>query len=505
MRPVASAEYRRVQALPRRQKRDLPADQLQEALAKPSCNIRLKEIQVQMIVEAYENRGLIAAVGVGHGKTLPSILIPTVIPCSRPLLLVPAKLRDQTRTIIRDMRQYFRIHPDLQVLSYSAISTQPGILEQIQPDILLADECHALKDPKSGRTKRVLRYLDAHQDTIFCGFSGTIISKSLFDFAHLVAAALKMSAPLPIMSYNDLVAWDRALQGETGLGVLKKMPFLPRLIETPGIVATSSTSCEASIIITLMRTDHDARIKKALANLENLWILPDGRELCSILEYTAALGQLYCGFYYRWTRRPPENWMQRRRAYMGWMRNTLRCNRRGYDTPGQIYDACERMEYTCPEYAQWIEIKSTYTPQTEAIWVSDAHVQKCRALAVEQSAIVWTQYRAFGQKIDLPYYASDAVYSHPGGTPVCLSIKACGEGKNLQKWSKNVVAFPPTNGVIWEQMIGRTHRLGQVADTIEFTTFGDIDRAIGDARQIEEEYVGLRQKLLMARVIRSAL
>jgi hypothetical protein len=78
-----------------------------------------------------------------------------------------------------------------------------------------------------------------------------------------------------------------------------------------------------------------------------------------------------------------------------------------------------------------------------------------------------------------------------------------GVGKNLQThFSRNVITQFPPNGLIVEQMLGRTHRPGQEADEVIVDWFGGtpeteaaIYKAIEDARYQEETITG-RQKLL---------
>ena len=45
-------------------------------------------------------------------------------------------------------------------------------LDYIQPDLIIADECHLLKNHKAGRTRRVTRYMREHPETKFVGVSG---------------------------------------------------------------------------------------------------------------------------------------------------------------------------------------------------------------------------------------------------------------------------------------------------------------------------------------------
>jgi hypothetical protein len=52
-------------------------------------------------------------------------------------------------------------------------------------------------------------------------------------------------------------------------------------------------------------------------------------------------------------------------------------------------------------------------------------------------------------------------------TETCIvSISANSEGRNLQQFSKNLVVAIPPGGNRWEQLLGRTHRDGQMADEV---------------------------------------
>ena len=83
-----------------------------------------------------------------------------------------------------------------------------------------------------------------------------------------------------------------------------------------------------------------------------------------------------------------------------------------------------------------------------------------------------------------------------------MSIKAHGVGKNLQHgWRKQLILEPPSSGTVWEQMLGRTHRPGQEADSVEAHVYchtAPLAQAIVGARQ-DADYIegatGSRQKL----------
>jgi hypothetical protein len=88
---------------------------------------------------------------------------------------------------------------------------------------------------------------------------------------------------------------------------------------------------------------------------------------------------------------------------------------------------------------------------------------------------------------------------------IICSIKAHGTGKNLQHgWSNNIVLYPPANGSIWEQLIGRTHRPGQEADRVRVYVFRwhaestkAWEQALSDA-ELAETTMRQPQKLLYA-------
>jgi hypothetical protein len=89
--------------------------------------------------------------------------------------------------------------------------------------------------------------------------------------------------------------------------------------------------------------------------------------------------------------------------------------------------------------------------------------------------IVWTQHPAFGKRLaqrhKVPYYGSQAtdertgvgIYQHKPGTPCVASISVCSEDLDLQHlFHQNLVVSPPAGGKWHEQLIARTHRVGQL-------------------------------------------
>jgi hypothetical protein len=93
-----------------------------------------------------------------------------------------------------------------------------------------------------------------------------------------------------------------------------------------------------------------------------------------------------------------------------------------------------------------------------------------------RASIIWTRYRAVGvalERLGLPYYGLNGLDSQgryveqaDGDAPIVASIRSCGTGCNLQAFNRNLVLTQPGQAGAVEQLISRTHREGQQADTI---------------------------------------
>jgi hypothetical protein len=113
----------------------------------------------------------------------------------------------------------------------------------------------------------------------------------------------------------------------------------------------------------------------------------------------------------------------------------------------------------------------------------------------------------------LPYFAGEGLDANGNsiedydGKCAILSIEANREGRNLQRFSRNLVVSPPQQGDRWQQLLARTHRDGQDADevicdvVISCAEHADAMRiALSDA-QYQEDITGDHQKLLLADVV----
>lgn len=180
-------------------------------------------------------------VSVGAGKTLISLMVAErafVSGIERILLLVPSQVYPQLVT--RDIN-YARAHvplsvpfhklgnttrakrlayarsgrPGCYILPYSCLSTQDSseLLELIEAGLIIADEAHLLKNAKAARTKRIRRYIDAKEPQMVA-MSGTITSKSIVDYWHLIRACLKENSPLP-KSSHIVRQWGQVIDADT--------------------------------------------------------------------------------------------------------------------------------------------------------------------------------------------------------------------------------------------------------------------------------------------------
>lgn len=554
-----TAEFRRILDLPRRKWEDGAAEiagALTESLRLPGCEghdpaadlcsvcrcpLRLRPAQGAAVRDAHDVRGLLAPIPVGGGKALVSLLIPVVLDCERPILLVPSALRDQTlRKVLPMVRRHWRMHPALKVVGHSEMSTvkNADMLETLRPDLIVLDESHAYKNLKAARTRRLQRWMREHPNTMLCAMSGTITRKSLRDYWHVLLWALKPDlAPIPAR-WRELQDWADALdvlpdeasrvppgalrhlcETRTVLDPVKGSLFVVetaregyarRLAETPGVVAVREADVTCSLVLSERALRPDAATAAHLAKLQRDWELPNGDLVTEAVDLWRHAREIALGFFYRWDPAPPPDWMAARRAWKKFVRDTITTNRRGLDTELQVWRECAARPAAPAEFLDWRAVKDSFEPNTVPEWFSLAAVEDAARWLAEGPGICWVEHQAFGLKLAEVsgrrcYGAGDdAIVDAAPGEAIVASIRAHGTGKNLQHFSRNLVASCPPSGATWEQLLGRTHRSGQEADEVTAEVYLGTDalrealvRSVADARYIEST-TGNRQKLLYA-------
>jgi len=523
-----SPEFRRIEALPRRLDPPLGVERLTLALRRPGGTQELRPIQAQALGEIHLLRGLLGLVRVGGGKTLISFLAPEMVDAKRPLLLVPAKLREKTIFDFAELREHWgpSVEPKLQSYEKLGRANWADFLDRYQPDLIIADEAHRLKNVRAAVTRRVGRYMTANPGTIFVALSGTLTRRSIMDFAHIAEWCLGDGSPVPIQ-YADLIEWsgalDEAPESRYRPGPLERFGEGPRLeevregvqrriVETPGVVATSESPIDASLVISDWWEDYvpGRAVGTALADLEEKWETPDGIPLTSAADVWRNAREISLGFYYRWNPTPPAEWLEARRKWAALVRSIL-LRSRTLDSEAQVAARhCDRSEYR-----NWMAVRSMYTPSIETVWIDETIVERAAKWAREEGGIVWTDLVAVGKKLDqlgAPYYGElgkdknqNIIERATAG--ISASIAANTEGRNLQHYSKNLVLTPPTTGMAWEQLLGRTHRDGQKADEVSVEVFFGCQenvqafyQAKSDAKY-QQQITGSPQKLLEATIL----
>ncbi len=521
-----------------------------------------------------KHEGLLGPIGVGDGKTLLDLLAPMAMPnCKTAVLLIPPSLRAQMLTVDwdfyaqhwnlpnrSDLRWFTPGLPMLHVYAYSELSSPKSsdLLEQIQPDLVIADEAHLLRNRTAARSKRFNRHFSRHSSTRFVGWSGTLTTKSHLDYAPLAALALKEGSPAPL-HHPTQEEWAGALDPSdfpSAMGSLVAFcnpgerlaeGYRRRLEETGGVVSSPATmNCQSSLIIRERDVCAPKEVMDALVKLYTTWQRPDEEELVSALDVHRCAKEISAGLYnrWRWPRNEPlpvrQLWLQRRKEWHKEMREKLKLSREFMDSPllcakaairwyeGYVHVDQEkgtRHEYPpktksgpLPTWAAdcwrpWLEVRDTCEPETEGVWISKFLVENAVAWAKEQVGILWYEHDLFGRECArtgaLPYFgpgkdASAGLLLERGNHSIVASIRAHGTGKNLQLYSRSLVANSPSDAAVWEQLIGRTHRQGQLADEVTVDLYrhtSPVREALDRAKMLAgyiQGTMGGPQKLLRA-------
>ncbi len=541
------------------------------------CITELRMIQAWALLEIRTQSGLLGPIGVGHGKTILDLLTPFAMPnCKTALLLVPVKLIKQLIRNYQHIGQHFRMPslithdkssftaivpgaPALHVLPYSKLQRPECtdyIKERIKPDTIIADEVHKLKRANTATTGRVLRYFRDHPETRFCGWSGSMTDKSIKEYAHLAALALRWGSPLPIDP--DVVDdWARAIdppaRGSSNCpeGALIKLcnkgehvrhGFHRRLIQTPGVVATRVAAIDAKLVISeraapqipTVASLYTISVADALQRLRHEWKSPDGSPYPDALQRARAALEISCGFFYRW-RFPLVNgqpqsiehimlWMARRKEWCAEVRYAIRSRKEHFDSERLARNAAERAwgdrpitdkklpVWKAASYPAWRDIEHTVVHETEAVWLDDWLARDAADWALSHKGIVWYAMSAFGERVaelsGLNLHAGgskaeELILREDGSKSIIASIRSHGTGRDeLQfRWAEQLIANFPSSNEECEQLLGRLHRVGQKASEVRADFYRhtpELARAVNQALRragYVEMTMGSEQKL----------
>lgn len=372
---VKSAEWHRIQAIPRRDLKLEEVVDLTSIWRKKGGTMSLRPIQSAALYEAHIANGLFGPIGVGYGKTLITLLMPEAMDSERTVLLVPPQLRDQ---LAREIREVYGPHFNLpmdrivRIVAYSELSLAKNtdLLEQLEPDLIIADEAHNLRRASSARTKRFLRYMRDNPHCRFVGLSGTMTTKSILDYAHLLELALRKNSPLPDpkTAHKDLQDWAGALDAAPTRriqeGVLRqfceggenvRQGFRRRLVQTLGVVATEESAIGTSLVVQDMRPPIvPASVSEALDEVNRTWAFR-GEQYADPLSMWRFQRQMSVGFYYRWVwpnDEPDEEWLEARANWKSAARDKVKLGRVGMDSEFLVASAAERWRKSIEDHSQ---------------------------------------------------------------------------------------------------------------------------------------------------------
>lgn len=536
-------EVARVLCLPRR----APMTDEQRLALSKYCRLRdtdddgspieLWPDQATAIRDALRVGGLFAPMPVGAGKTLITLLLPTLTQAQRPMLVIPANLREKTKRQFATDRRNWKVRlPTL--VSYQELGRpdRADLLLREQPDLLMLDEAQWVSNLEAAVTRRIQRYI-REVTPMVVALSGTLITDNILDSHAAALWTLRSRAPIAL-DRSVAEQWASALSKTgsmiTHAGALDLLPggFHHWFRHTEGVAASNASECGASIEISKWRPEMSDQLRKLIEAVSVSGMRPDGEPLDE-WELPDCLCQLALGFFYRWDPRPPDWWLNPRRAWREYVRGVLDQQSPHFDSEGQIVQALDQEQNRggwthflwawqqggqMPQppdaqdgrnrLARWRDVRDRFEPNPVPVWLDPSIMQQAAAWARAEPGIVWVRHRAAGwamQSLGIPYYGGATEPEQADSRiSIACSIKAHGEGKNLQAWHRALVTCPLAQALGWEQLIGREHRPKQKSNVVEVSIINTIpyhtevmERVLRQARAIVVAS-GFRQKLTSA-------
>lgn len=487
---------------------------------------RLILYQGTALREIHEQRGGYIQLGVGYGKTLVFWLAPYVLDAQRPLMIVPAALRDDTRALFRQYsRHWVTPKPPPTVMGYSEFfrKEQVDLFERLRPDVIMLDEAHKSTNQDGTFAVRLDRWKIESGCSVVCG-TGTGTRFSLKDFSHNITWALQDKAPLPL-DFDTLDNWCDALDEKLkkkgnpfaqnkkrpSVGVLVNLAdrcgihapdfamteqgrarwaLQQRLRCTPGVIISNEDSCKQPLTIELVYAPEDEAINAAFEEFREHNEGPDGAYYNDPIVLYTKERQLGCGMVQTWDPEPPEEWREALRARNKYCAYIISHTRAAYQAartrglkniahPCDSPDAVEAHSKHGQHDAilEWKRVKPLYEPKTRPTWVSASVIHTAAKYARENNALIWYEFddvgRAIAAAAGIALYGPGGldlrgrhIRNDPGGKSIALSIDANLEGRNLQdRWCDNYIVGAPQSARELEQLLGRTHRHGQIHPT----------------------------------------
>ena len=494
-------------ALPRVQSLGVEALEYGETFRIPGGTWRLNNTQCESLYSINQFGGAVLAAGVGAGKTMIAWLAGRAAGAKSVVILMR---KADERSYLAEVEKY-KHHFDpgestIHVVPYSQLSNPNfyKILLDLAPELIVADEAQNLLGD-SARSRRFWEFMRLNPSTTLVAMSGTLIKDSVANAAGLSELALGLMSPLPHTKSSHLETWTRVLDPRgmatsderawfasrvvTPMGVdPNEHPALEaarlaagrRFVQSQGVVFTAEASTDVPLTIARVPIEIPSSLKDLIARTKSEKVTPEGDDVLSDMQ-TAVVGQmLSCGFYTRWAwEQVPggrdEEWLSRRSAWARSLNAEVRNNHRtGYDSDKLITDHVlaellerPRLKDTSTLHfnlVRWLEVSHRPMPPTVPVWVDTFLIDHVLDAYGNEPAILWYSHQAVEQEFarrGVPTYGAGTFLEGPERL-VAASIRVHGTGRNLQDWNRAVVLETMTDGLAWEQLLGRLHRQGQV-------------------------------------------
>jgi hypothetical protein len=507
--------------------------ELTSLLKTPSGEQTMFPTQAMVLHDLYTYDGVIGVIRVGGGKSLPTFLAPYIKRAFRPLLLVPGNLLEKTKRHMLKDSYHWEIPNFIRVESYEKIANPDNgqLLYDYRPDLIMFDEVTKCKNPGAVVTSRLDYYFEDCKNGYYLkpnsktqielpggvppkgALSGTLTNRSLEEAWHILRWILPEDRfPLPLVR-SELEQWCLACDAKVGTlqrakpGVLlelcgpeekefikrdprkaARLAVKRRIVSTPGVVSLSKPFLGASLVVSAIEVIPPKQIQDFFVKIKRKFKTPDGQELQDAHVASMRAKEIARGLYYRPNPMPPEEYIEAKKAWGKTCRKIISNNHRRLTSEGQVIRAMRDMGW----YSDKLDVLNTWEwwqndfgkERTETVWVSDYAIDfAAKWMKKHKRGIVWVGHKGFGKRLakktGISYYAANSLDSkgryieeHPHNTPMIASIKSNLEGKNLQfGWSDNLIMYPIANGEWYEQLMGRTHRLGQPEDIVNVEIF----------------------------------
>lgn len=421
-------------------------------------SVTLRTWQQCAVTQWHERNGLLVVAGVGSGKSLVGARVAAT--GSRPVVVVPAAVRQQTEAMYRAYGTTGAVF-----ISYTQLTLAKNaeLLEALRPDVLVLDEAHRIKRVMTNSAaKRIQRYLVANPAVRVCVLSASLITDRVTDFCHLAHWALRGAV-------RGLVPQTRSgaeqLQERLDADPAVRAEFMRRLLSTPGVMdQTTDAEYQGRVEVRVIR-------REPALTLPATWELPDGYLLTSPAQAAEVSRLMAWGAWLRVTPRPSERYLAARRAWSHTVRGVIGTGAADTELQVRALRPAAFAAYVEAENAEPRGAEEVVWEDHEATW--GLHSLVCQYYV---RTIVWADRRALqdqaAYQLDCPLHRergldADGVRLDETRAPlVVASIEACSAGLNCQTFSHNLVLEPPSDPETWRQLIGRTARQNQTAPIV---------------------------------------